>query len=92
MTKTFLLMDKNKNFEHYECKYFPFISIYIFIIPLFFLAINSTKGNSPMHQILSNTTEEDELEKEIDHLERRLASAKSQLIFITSQKNKQLKS
>jgi hypothetical protein len=45
-----------------------------------------------MHQILSNTTEEDELEKEIDHLERRLASAKSQLIFVTSQKPKQLKS
>ena len=90
MTKTFLLMDKNKHFDIYDCKY---ILLHLeFILFFFFLAINSSKGTSPMHPILSNTTEEDELEKEINHLERRLASAKSQLSFLTSQKNKQLKS
>jgi len=51
-----------------------------------FLALTSTINNSPMH-----LNEEDELEKEIEHLERRLALAKSQLIFVTSQKNKQFK-
>jgi hypothetical protein len=45
-----------------------------------------------MHTILSNTNEEDELERDIEHLERRLAATKSQLMFITYQKNKQLKS
>ena len=45
-----------------------------------------------MHTNMANTNEEDELERDIDHLERRLASAKSQLIFVTYQKNKQLKS
>lgn len=43
-----------------------------------------------MHHNLSNTTDEDDLEKEIDHLERRLATAKSQLLLLTSQKAKSL--
>ncbi|UJR37144.1 hypothetical protein I4U23_029854 [Adineta vaga] len=55
-------------------------------------SFNSTINNSPMHTNMANTNEEDELERDIDHLERRLASAKSQLIFVTYQKNKQLKS
>jgi hypothetical protein len=48
-----------------------------------------------MHTIIPNTYEEEEeneLEKDIEHLERRLASAKSQLMFVTYQKNKQFKS
>jgi hypothetical protein len=47
-----------------------------------------------MHTINSTNynEEEDELEKDIELLERRLASAKSQLIFGTYQKNKQFKS
>jgi hypothetical protein len=58
-----------------------------------FLALNSTISNSPMHSIIStNYDEEDEVEKDIEILERRLASAKSQLIFGTYQKNKQFKS
>jgi hypothetical protein len=50
--------------------------------------------NSPMHTIIPNTYEEEvnELEKDIEHLERRLASTKSQLIYNTYQKNKQFKS
>jgi len=48
-----------------------------------------------MHTIIPNTyeekEEENELEKDIEHLERRLASAKSQLMFVTYQKNKQFK-
>ncbi len=47
-----------------------------------------------MHTILPNMyeeeEEEDELEKDIEHLERRLASAKSQITFTAYQKNKQL--
>ncbi len=40
-----------------------------------------------MHTIISNTyEEEDELEQDIEHLERRLASAKSQLMFVNYQK------
>jgi len=59
----------------------------------FLLAINSTISNSPMHTIIPNTyEEEDELEQDIEHLERRLASAKSQLMFVNYQKNKQFKS
>lgn len=38
------------------------------------LALHSLINNNSMHM-----NEEDELEKEINHLERRLASAKSQL-------------
>jgi len=46
-----------------------------------------------MHTIIPNTyEEEDELEQDIEHLERRLASAKSQLMFVNYQKNKQFKS
>jgi chaperonin cofactor prefoldin len=47
-----------------------------------------------MHTVIPNTYEEgiDELEKDIEHLERRLASAKSQLMFVTYQKDKQFKS
>jgi hypothetical protein len=56
-----------------------------------FLALNSSIGNSPMHTIISNNyDEENELEKDIEHLERRLASAKSQITFTAYQKNKQL--
>ncbi len=57
------------------------------------LAVNSTISNSPMHTIIPNTyqEEEDELEKDIEYLERRLASAKSQLLFTTYQKNKPFK-
>jgi hypothetical protein len=33
-------------------------------------------------------TNENELEKDIEYLERRLTSAKSQLMFITTQKSK----
>ncbi len=60
----------------------------------FFLAVNSTISNSPMHTSLPSTypDEEDEVEKDIEHLERRLASAKSQLMFVNYQKNKQPKS
>lgn len=53
---------------------------------VFFSAAPSTIGHSSMH-----ATDEDELEKEIDHLERRLATAKSQLTLLTSQKGKPLK-
>ncbi|CAF0829659.1 unnamed protein product [Rotaria sordida] len=60
MTKTFLLMDKNKNFEYND-------------------SFNSTINNNPIHTIMSNTNEEEELERDIEHLERRLASAKSLL-------------
>lgn len=47
-----------------------------------------------MHTIISNTYEEevDELEKDIENLEKRLAATKSQLMYGTYQKNKQLKS
>jgi len=65
-------------------KYKNLISIRIYF---FFVGIYSTINNSPIH-----INEEDKLEKEIEHLERRLASAKSQLIFVTSQKTKQFKS
>ncbi len=64
---------------------FSFFSLFL---EFFLLALNSTVNN---HAILSNTNEEDDLEKEIEHLERRLTSAKSQLTFVTSQKNKQSK-
>lgn len=83
-------MDKNKNFDHLDCKY-PINIFFLFSIHRVFfllLALNSTVNN---HAILSNTNEEDDLEKEIEHLERRLTSAKSQLTFVTSQKNKQSK-
>jgi len=44
-----------------------------------------------MHTIISNSyDEENELEKDIEHLERRLALAKSQITFTAYQKNKQL--
>ena len=65
------------------------ISILFFV---FSLAHYSTINNSPMHKIISNSNEEDELQKEIEHLERRLASAKSHLMFVTYQKTKQLQS
>ncbi|CAF3736376.1 unnamed protein product [Rotaria sp. Silwood1] len=56
-------------------------------------SMNSTINNSPLHTIiLSNYDEEKELEEDIEYLEKRLASAKSQLIFSTYQKNKQIKS
>ncbi|CAF1659853.1 unnamed protein product, partial [Adineta ricciae] len=55
-------------------------------------SLNSTIHNSPMHTNSSTMNEEDELESEIEHLERRLASAKSQLLYVTYQKNRQLKS
>ena len=91
MTKTFLLMDKNKTSEYHDRKYqinhLMFSSYLTFI-----LAINSTIANPPMQQVLTNTNEEDQLEEEIDHLERRLASTKSQFVFVTSQKTKQSKS
>ena len=47
-----------------------------------------------MHTIKPHTyqDEEDELEKDIEYLERRLASAKSHLLFTTYQKNKSFKS
>jgi hypothetical protein len=45
-----------------------------------------------MHKIISNPNEEDTLQKEIEHLERRLASAKSQLMFVTYKKTKQFQS
>jgi hypothetical protein len=46
-----------------------------------------------MHTIISNKfEEEDELERDIELLERRLTSAKSQLMFVNYQKNKQFKS
>ncbi|CAF1162762.1 unnamed protein product [Rotaria sordida] len=52
--------------------------------------LNST--NSPLHTILSNNyDEEKELEQDIENLEKRLASAKSQLMFSTYQKTKQFK-
>ncbi|CAF4040350.1 unnamed protein product [Rotaria sp. Silwood2] len=74
MTKAFLLMDKNKKFEHND-------------------SLNTTINNTPLHTIiLNNYDEEKELEKDIEYLEKRLASAKSQLIFSTYQKNKQFKS
>lgn len=84
-------MDKTKHFDYNECKYskvMPFPSETLFFI----LALNSTIHNSPMHTNSSTMNEEDELEREIEHLERRLASAKSQLLYVTYQKNKQLKS
>ena len=41
-------------------------------------------NNSPLHKIKSNNyDEEHELERDIEHLEKRLAFAKSQLIFAT---------
>lgn len=45
------------------------------------------KSKSPMHTIRSHIDheEEDELEKDIEHLERRLALAKSQLLSINPQ-------
>jgi hypothetical protein len=52
-------------------------------------------NNSPMHTMKSTVTsydEENELESDIEHLERRLASAKSQLMFVACQKAKQFKS
>ncbi len=64
---------------------------YKFFFFVLFLAINSTISNSPIHTIRSINTyqqEEDELEKDIEHLERRLAFAKSQLLFSNYQKNK----
>ncbi|CAF1214552.1 unnamed protein product [Adineta steineri] len=73
MTKTFLLMDKNKTLDYND-------------------SFNSTLSNSPMHTIMSNMNEEDELERDIEYLERRLLSTKTQLMFVTYQKNKQLKS
>ncbi|CAF3430792.1 unnamed protein product [Rotaria sp. Silwood1] len=69
MTKTFLTMDKNKNFDH---KHSP----------------NSTINNNPIHIIMSNTNDEDELARDIEHLEKRLATAKSQLTHGTYKKNK----
>jgi len=57
------------------------------------LAVHSTiSNNTPKHSLLSNVNDEDDLEQQIEHLERRLAAAKSQLIYVTYQKNKQLKS
>lgn len=56
-------------------------------------SVNATiNNNTPMHSLFPNINEEDDLEQEIEHLERRLAAAKSQLIYVTYQKNKQLKS
>ncbi|CAF4447583.1 unnamed protein product [Adineta steineri] len=53
--------------------------------------LHSTITNSPMRTIMSNNyDEEHELEKDIENLERRLLSAKSQLMFTTYEKNKQL--
>ena len=53
---------------------------------------HSTVSNSLVHTIVSKMNEEDELKRDIQHLERRLAIAKQQLVFITYQKHKQLKS
>jgi hypothetical protein len=96
MTRTFLLMDKNKTFDPSDCKYQRQSLIYLQtnIFCFYSLAVNSTISNSPMHTIIPNTyqEEEDELEKDIEYLERRLASAKSQLLFTTYQKNKPFKS
>ena len=43
-------------------------------------------NNSPRHTMTSHTNEEDELEREIEHLERRLTAVKSQLISTTNKK------
>ena len=91
MTKNFLLMDKNKNNDQNECKSFSAIHLFFNLLRISFSAAPSTIGHSSMHQNLSNPADEDELEKEIDHLERRLAIAKSQLMLVTSQKGKPLK-
>lgn len=61
-----------------------YIKLFLFISIL--LARSSTINNSPMHTIISHTNEEDELEREIEHLERRLVMAKSQLIQVTFNK------
>ncbi|CAM2703761.1 unnamed protein product [Rotaria socialis] len=56
-------------------------------------SLNSTMNNSPLHAVISTSfNEEKELEKDIEYLEKRLASAKSQLLFHAYQKNKQFKS
>ncbi|CAF0918183.1 unnamed protein product, partial [Adineta ricciae] len=68
MTKTFLLMDKNRTLDRSE---FP----------------KPTIPNSPLRK---NYDEEHELEKDIEFLERRLATAKSQLKLSTYDKSKQL--
>ncbi len=85
-------MDKNKNLYHNDCKCYILSRLSINFV--LFLAVNSTISNSLMHTVIPNTYEEgiDELEKDIEHLERRLASAKSQLMFVTYQKDKQFKS
>ena len=50
-----------------------------------------TMPNSPMRKPIPNAhDEEQEVEKDIEYLERRLASAKSQLMCPTHDKNKQL--
>ncbi|CAF4847532.1 unnamed protein product, partial [Rotaria sp. Silwood2] len=55
-------------------------------------SLNSTINNNPIHTIMSNTNEEDELERDIEHLEKRLALAKSQIPYGTYKKNKQFTS
>lgn len=58
------------------------------------LFLSVTKCKSPMHANRSTIDheEEDELERDIEHLERRLAFAKSQLLTTYSPKTKLFKS
>jgi AmiR/NasT family two-component response regulator len=60
--------------------------------PFLLPALNSAVSRAPVRTAMSHSNEEDELEREVDQLERRLQAAKSQLIFVTYQKNKQPKS
>ena len=93
MTRTFLLLDKNKNNENNDCKYQKVFLLYL-LTDFFFLAVTSTISNSPLHTLVPNTyqEEEDELEKDIEHLERRLTCAKSQLTCGLYPKTKPFKS
>ena len=94
MTKTFLAMDKNRNGEHPEGQSFARRSFPCRERKSLLLAHNANISQSPMHTLPSNVSSYDEeahLERDIDYLERRLATAKSHLVMVTSQKCKQLK-
>lgn len=86
MTKTFLLIDKNKQSEQNDGEFdISDPSVPRMVSSLLVQASHPTTSNN-LSPILSSGNEEGELERDIEHLERRLATAKAQLMFITCAK------
>jgi hypothetical protein len=76
-------MDKSKQYEHHDGNYMPFDSMgdnWSISIWLLVCHVTNMTSNGPLHN------QEDSLERDIEHLERRLSAAKAQFMLIACQK------